>query len=76
MVRSEGDYYGEWIHRGCGGNLIVEVDAGEKEIDGEIRKGLVFKLKCTKCPYEHEFAFLGFEGLENDEEGDEHEKGT
>ncbi len=55
------DFYGEWIHRGCGGNLIILIDAGTKVIDGEEIEGLVFKLKCTKCPYESEFAFLGFE---------------
>ena len=48
--------------------IFIEVDSGEKEIDGEIKKGLVFKLKCTKCPYESEFAFLG---LDLEEEGDE-----
>ncbi|ADB58710.1 hypothetical protein [Archaeoglobus profundus] len=66
---NDGDYYGEWLHRGCGGNLIILIDAGKKTVEGKEIEGLVFKLKCTKCPYESEFAFLGFEGLE--EEGDE-----
>jgi len=55
------DYYGEWLHRGCGGNLIILIDAGKKTVEGKELEGLVFKLKCTKCPYESEFAFLGFE---------------
>lgn len=60
-MESEGDYYEEWIHRGCGGNLIIYIDKGTKIVDGEEVQGLVFKLKCTKCPYEHEFTFLGLD---------------
>ncbi len=57
----EGDFYEEWLHKGCGGNLTIEIDAGTKTVDGEELEGLAFKLKCTKCDYETEFAFLGFE---------------
>jgi len=63
------EYYEEWIHRGCGGNLVIEIDAGKKTINGEIREGLIFKLKCTKCHYEKEFVFLGFDS--DEEEGGE-----
>ena len=62
------DFYGEWIHRGCGGNLIILIDAGTKVVEGEEVEGLIFKLKCTKCPYEEDFVFLSFGVIGKDEE--------